>query len=356
VLMVHFRERTPTSPQEVLSAKPNIAGTIQIRAGIDDIALAKVPVNVIAVVKSFEQANNRLASQAIPLLSVQSNAVPESLEWIQNQDMIATVENSRKTVFEDFVFRSSISDEHGKFAFCDLAPGVYLVFCEAIVNKRRVVWTARVNIAGAEQHELVFNDESAGGVERFYAFAEVFDDRHELPENDAVDSSERQDDDGDAVVENGFTARGGEVAMVATNSAGKYTVTMPTGAIYQNGVITQTEPDGITLSHSKGVSKIYFSELPVEFARRFGYDPAQAVEYTRTMAANRAKLAEERNLAAKQALENAPQYTFIQVACPACGGRGKVPVKLQRSDSIALEHPCASCGGSGKVRKAIERK
>lgn len=67
--------------------------------------------------------------------------------------------------------------------------------------------------------------------------------------------------------------------------------------------ITKVEPDGITISHSEGIAKIPFSDLPEAIQKQHGYDPAKAARY----AAQSAKLVanRERNIAAEAAKKKA---------------------------------------------------
>ncbi len=46
------------------------------------------------------------------------------------------------------------------------------------------------------------------------------------------------------------------------------------GKEYKNVTVSRVEPDGIVLSSSSGISKVYFTELPKEVQERFHYDAA----------------------------------------------------------------------------------
>jgi len=45
---------------------------------------------------------------------------------------------------------------------------------------------------------------------------------------------------------------------------------------YKNVTVKRVEPDGIVLTSSSGVSKVYFTELPKEIQQRFNYDAEKA--------------------------------------------------------------------------------
>ena len=48
------------------------------------------------------------------------------------------------------------------------------------------------------------------------------------------------------------------------------------GKEYKNVRVSRIEPDGIVLISKSGISKVYFTELPMEVQDRFHYDAAQA--------------------------------------------------------------------------------
>jgi hypothetical protein len=47
------------------------------------------------------------------------------------------------------------------------------------------------------------------------------------------------------------------------------------GKEYKNAKVNRVEPDGIVITHSSGVAKIPFTELPRDVQQRFGYDAAK---------------------------------------------------------------------------------
>ena len=52
------------------------------------------------------------------------------------------------------------------------------------------------------------------------------------------------------------------------------------GKEYKNVTVSKREPDGITLTSSSGISKVYFTELPKEVQERFNYKPEEAAAYS----------------------------------------------------------------------------
>jgi chromosome segregation ATPase len=72
------------------------------------------------------------------------------------------------------------------------------------------------------------------------------------------------------------------------------------GKEYKNVTVSRVEPDGIVLSTSSGISKVYFTELPKEVQERFHYDAEKGDEYSR-------KQNEEQEQLRKQQEEALPQ-------------------------------------------------
>jgi len=54
------------------------------------------------------------------------------------------------------------------------------------------------------------------------------------------------------------------------------TIVTEDGKTYENCQLLKVEADGITFSHSAGITKVMFRLLPPDLQKRFGYDPVQA--------------------------------------------------------------------------------
>ncbi len=63
-----------------------------------------------------------------------------------------------------------------------------------------------------------------------------------------------------------------------TNGLG--TITTLDGKTFQNCLLLKVEADGITFSHSSGITKILFGRLSPELQKKFGYDPHMAAQLT----------------------------------------------------------------------------
>lgn len=56
------------------------------------------------------------------------------------------------------------------------------------------------------------------------------------------------------------------------------------GQVYRNVQVWKAEPDGLTLRHDEGLTKLEFPQLPEEWRNKYGYDPELAAAYRRRVA------------------------------------------------------------------------
>jgi hypothetical protein len=56
-------------------------------------------------------------------------------------------------------------------------------------------------------------------------------------------------------------------------------ITTTKGTTYTNATVTRIEPDGITIKHRLGITKLFFSELPQDVQTSYGYNPSTARTY-----------------------------------------------------------------------------
>lgn len=89
------------------------------------------------------------------------------------------------------------------------------------------------------------------------------------------------------------------------------------GRIYRNVQVRKIEPDGLTLRHEAGLTKVAFPLLPEDWQRKYEYDPQQAARYERATAAARAQaerdrqaLRERNETARKQQIRGEPIRVF----------------------------------------------
>ena len=57
------------------------------------------------------------------------------------------------------------------------------------------------------------------------------------------------------------------------------------GRIFRNVRVWKSEPDGVTIHHDDGLTKLEFPVLPEDWQKTYGYDPEAAAAYQRMMAA-----------------------------------------------------------------------
>ena len=58
------------------------------------------------------------------------------------------------------------------------------------------------------------------------------------------------------------------------------------GQIFRNVEVVRSEPDGLTIRHAGGVSKLWFISLSEELQQKYGFDPVAARNYQRGIAAS----------------------------------------------------------------------
>jgi hypothetical protein len=123
----------------------------------------------------------------------------------------------------------------------------------------------------------------------------------------------------------------------ATPAPERMDLTTRSGITYLDCIITRVEPDGISVTHTKGVAKIPFTDLPEAFQKKYNYDPAKAAAYTRAMneklaeaqaiqqAEEKKRLDEEAAVAARQAAQRAAAAPATGVVPVPTGGQVPIP-------------------------------
>ena len=110
------------------------------------------------------------------------------------------------------------------------------------------------------------------------------------------------------------------------------------GKEYKNVTVSRVEPDGIVLTSSSGISKVYFTELPKGVQEHFHYDAARAAAYSAEQNAKQELLRkqneQQRAIAAAKALASrqaaaAARHTAIAPS------RTVTPVPPQQSRELA---------------------
>jgi hypothetical protein len=109
---------------------------------------------------------------------------------------------------------------------------------------------------------------------------------------------------------------------------------------YNHCSITLVEPDGLTISHSGGVSKIPFNDLPESYSEQYHYDSNKAAAYATEMAQQRAETAARNRKLSTASRDDSSER-------PRKGG--KVASKGHK-----WKRKCPTCGGNYET-KYVER-
>jgi hypothetical protein len=79
------------------------------------------------------------------------------------------------------------------------------------------------------------------------------------------------------------------------------------GKEYKNATVRRVEADGIVVITKKGISKLYFTELPKDVQERFHYNPEKAAAYAAQEAAAQQAAAQQAEESSKQQKEQRNQ-------------------------------------------------
>ena len=74
------------------------------------------------------------------------------------------------------------------------------------------------------------------------------------------------------------------------------TITLKSGKVLEDAYILDKKPNGITIAYDSGCMFIPFSDMPLEYQQKFGYDPIKSARYEK-------KLAEQKKAADKEESE-----------------------------------------------------
>ena len=72
-----------------------------------------------------------------------------------------------------------------------------------------------------------------------------------------------------------------------------HTVTLRSGKVLQDAYILDKKPNGITVAYKDGAMFIPFSDMPLEYQQKFGYDPIKSARYEK-------KILEQKKAAEKE--------------------------------------------------------
>ena len=61
------------------------------------------------------------------------------------------------------------------------------------------------------------------------------------------------------------------------------TVTLRSGKVLQDAYILDKKPNGVTVAHKDGAMFIPFSDMPLDYQKKFGYDPIKSARYEKKL-------------------------------------------------------------------------
>ena len=61
------------------------------------------------------------------------------------------------------------------------------------------------------------------------------------------------------------------------------TVTLRSGKVLQDAYILDKKPNGVTVAHKDGAMFIPFSDMPLDYQQKFGYDPIKSARYEKKL-------------------------------------------------------------------------
>ena len=79
----------------------------------------------------------------------------------------------------------------------------------------------------------------------------------------------------------------------------KHTVTLRNGKVLEDAYILDKKPNGITVAYASGCMFIPFSDMPLEYQQKFGYDPIKSTRYENKLKEQK-KAAEKEEAARKE--------------------------------------------------------
>lgn len=113
------------------------------------------------------------------------------------------------------------------------------------------------------------------------------------------------------------------------------------GQVYRNIQVRKIEPDGLTIQHEAGLTKLEFPLLPNDWQKKYEYDPQKASAYKRAMAVAREHVEKDQQAvraqnAAAQAkqVENEPIRVFEVSASKIGADEYRVRFSVRNNDDV----------------------
>lgn len=84
------------------------------------------------------------------------------------------------------------------------------------------------------------------------------------------------------------------VCVFIANFASAKKVTLPNGKVLIDPYVISKRPDGLEVGHKTGIMFIKFSNMPVKYQKKYGYNPKKAASYEKKQAERKRKIANEK--------------------------------------------------------------
>jgi len=123
------------------------------------------------------------------------------------------------------------------------------------------------------------------------------------------------------------------------------------GKEYKDATVTRVEADGIVVKTKRGISKLYFTELPEDVQKRFHYDPGKAAAYAAQEAAAQQAAAQA---AAQQAEESLKQQKEQQTRLGEQAGKEQNIQALTNAYQDLLQQEENLLAEIGRIRNKQE--
>jgi hypothetical protein len=127
------------------------------------------------------------------------------------------------------------------------------------------------------------------------------------------------------------------------------------GKEYKDATVSRIEPDGLVLKTKSGISKVYFTELPKEVQKRYGYDPQKAAEFNNSERAavaksNAATVPQQPVASASDEKEHDVELTYVSPEELTAKERATAQAKMLSNEEVDRELAMIPPGGMIKVK------
>lgn len=99
------------------------------------------------------------------------------------------------------------------------------------------------------------------------------------------------------------------------------------GKKFEGVTVTRIEADGIVVTTDSGIAKLFFTKLPEEVQKKYGFDPAKAAQFQQQMRIDAAarRVRDEAAMRADETARRAQQFGLdLSKPLPDVSGRGKL--------------------------------